>query len=168
MSNKDLYSRQELAQAFGYSHQTITKMLAKKPSSAKRKTIELWKLRDVSTLNDCRKPKLELYPMTDIIELNPDKMKAAERRLHYQAEDLKQSANIKLRRNETESRVLIPAAEVEAALSTGFKAVALTLDTLPDTLERDGVIASSDVDAVIRIVDKLRDELANKLNGLRR
>ena len=164
---KVLFSVTQLADLYGFSRQTVAKMLAESPPATKRYRANVWHLKGISNLIDFRVPfDIPANDKDDIIELNPDKMHAAERRLHYQAEDLKQSANIKLRRNQVESRVLIPAVEVEAALSTGFKAVALILDTLPDTLERDGVIESSDVDRVIKLVDSTRDQLAATLGDL--
>jgi len=75
---------------------------------------------------------------------NPEKMTPPDRRTHYQAEDTKQAAELKRRKNELEERLLIPATEIVQTLAHAFKTVALTLDTLPDALERDGLLASTD------------------------
>ena len=58
---------------------------------------------------------------------------------------------------------LIPAREVEIGLAGAYKTLALTLDTLPDALERDGVISSDEIGRVIDIMDSAREQLANDL-----
>jgi len=100
------------------------------------------------------------------IALNPEKRNPKERLLHYEAEDSKQSARLKQRKNDVESGNLIHAVEVEQVLAQAFKTVALTLDTLPDALERDGMINGADVEGAIALIDEARTKLADELADL--
>jgi len=52
-------------------------------------------------------------------------------------------------------------------LAEAFKKVALTLDTLPDALERDGFIGSPDVEGTVALIDVTRTKLADALAKLR-
>lgn len=174
MSDKRLYSRVELGDIYGISAQTVANYIAAVPFAAKDNKTHLWNLSDVTELTDQR-PKKELKegawenqwgshdPDNDHIETDPNKMKAAERRLHWQGEDLRQSTLLKERKNAVEARELIPAHEVELTLAGAFKAVTLMLDTLPDALERDGVIPPGDINKVISILDSAREQLNNDL-----
>lgn len=97
---------------------------------------------------------------------NPDEMLPADRKLYYQAEDLRQSVLLKMRKNALEARDVIPAAEVEQALALAFKSIALFLDSLPDKMERDDIIHADDVDKLIKMVDGERAQLRNSLEAL--
>lgn len=163
---KCIFVVNELATAFKLSPPTVRKMLGDTPTAGKRGKTTIYKLGDVCTLNDVREPYIEPTPEEETIETNPDKMKPSDRRTHYQAEDLKQAAELKQRKNDIESRALIPAHEVEQALAQAFKTIALLLDTLPDALERDGMIAASDIHSIIAIIDSSREQLAVDLSSL--
>lgn len=156
----------QLSTAYNVGANTVRKMIGDIPPTDKRGNAAVWKLCDVTTLNDVREPYVPQSPKEEVVETDPNKMKPMDRKIHYQAEDLKQAAEIKSRRNAVESRELIPAQEVEMALAQAFKIIALTLDTLPDALERDGYIGSADVESIIDILDSARDQLANDLSGL--
>jgi phage terminase Nu1 subunit (DNA packaging protein) len=58
---------------------------------------------------------------------------------------------------------LIPAAEYERALSTALKSVAMTLESLPDLLERDAAIPPEAVEKTIQIIDRLREQMHSAL-----
>lgn len=177
LTDKRLYTLKELCQLYGVSSTTVSARIGDAVYKLIRGT-RYWDITEVSTLNDVRnlKPKVEgAYKNQwgeydpndeDSPELDPNKMKAAERRLHWQAEDLRQSMLIKQRKNQVESRELIPAQEVEKCLALAFKTIALTLDTLPDALERDGMIKPNDIGSIITIMDGAREQLAESLKGL--
>ena len=164
--DKPRFTVKQLAEAFGTSSQTVRKMLGDTPPIGKRETANVWLLKDVSELKDVRDPYIPQAPDEEAIETDPDKMKPSDRRTHYQAEDLKQAAELTARKNDLERRGVIPSIEVEQALAQAFKSIALLLDTLPDALERDGMIASSDIHSIIAIVDSAREQLANDLTKL--
>lgn len=96
----------------------------------------------------------------------PDDLTLNERKVFFQTEDIRQAYIAKHRKNEIEARTLIPASEVEMVLGKAFKSIALLLDTLPDNLERDGIIKNSDIDSVIKIIDNSRGQLATELSEL--
>ena len=156
----------QLAKAFNYSPPTIRKMLGETEPAGKRGSSNVWRLCDVTTLNDVREPYIQQAPEEKVEETDPNKMKPMDRKTHYQAEDLKQASEIKARRNAVESGELMLAQEVEIALSKAFKVIALTLDTLPDALERDGYISSNDIGSIIDILDNARLQLAADLSEL--
>jgi len=164
--NSDFYfNREELAETFGLARSTVCKMIKGIPHAGVRDRGLVWHIADVTTLKDAQKKK-QRKVVENNVEVNPEKRTPKERLLHHQAEGLKQSALLKQRRNDVESGVLIPALEVEKALATAFKTVALTLDTLPDALERDGMISSADVEGAIALIDVAREQLANDLANL--
>ena len=177
--DKQQFGAKQLAEAFQLSIVTIRKMIGDTPPVGKRGAAYTWRLFDVAEMKDVRPPWIPPKPygknapsMTldeegeEVFETNPDKMKPADRKTHYQAEDLKQAAQLKLRKNEVEMRELIPALEVEQTLAQAFKTIALTLDTLGDALERDGMIATSDIGRLLEILDSSREQLAVDLTAL--
>ena len=60
---------------------------------------------------------------------------------------------------EHETGSLIPAAEVERVVAEAMKALAQTLDTLPDALERDAGISGETVQIVQRVIDAARESM---------
>lgn len=160
------FSRNQLSAIFGISVPTITKMVGSTMPAARRNGGMVYHLKDVATLLDIRKINDPDIEDDEEFETDPDKMKPADRRMHYQAEDLKQAAAIKSRRNDVEAGQLLEAVEVERVLAQAFKTLALTLDTLPDMLERDGLIETHDVERIIEIVDNSRAQLANDLSKM--
>jgi|GEM_PF-449898 len=166
---KSHFNITQLSEAFGISRPTITKMLGKSPAAGKIGRSDYWDLKDIATLNDVRDPYVPPESTKsdgDNVPEDPAKMKPFDRVNYYKAEDLKQSTLLKQRKNAQESRLLIPAEEVEFALADGFKKVALTLDTLPDALERDGIIGSDDISKLIDLIDRARSQLARDLSEL--
>ena len=177
--DKQQFGAQQLAEAFQLSIVTIRKMIGETAPVGKRGAAYTWRLFDVAEMKDVRPPWVPPKPFgknapsmmlgengEEVFETDPDKMKPAERKTHYQAEDLKQAAQLKLRKNEVEMRELIPALEVEQTLAQAFKTIALTLDTLGDALERDGMIATSDIGRLLEILDSSREQLAVDLTTL--
>ncbi len=173
------FTTAQLAEAFQITHPTVRKMVGATPPIAKRSGAAVWFLNDVAQMRDVRPPYVPPKPLphnmpkttrddegNEVFESDPDKMKPADRRTHYQAEDLKQASQLKARKNEIESRALIPAAEVERTLAGAFKTIALTLDTLGDSLERDGMIDPSDIGKLMSILDSSREQLAADLSVL--
>ena len=63
------------------------------------------------------------------------------------------------------AKELVPVREFELALASGFKAVAATLESLPDILERDVGLTGAQVEKAQTIIDRLRDELFSRLTA---
>lgn len=59
---------------------------------------------------------------------------------------------------------LIPAIEFERALGDALKQTAMTLESLPDILERDAGLDGAAVDRAIVVIDKLREQLHARLS----
>lgn len=64
---------------------------------------------------------------------------------------------------ETAARQLLPASAVERTIGEAFKTLAQTLDSLPDTLERDCALPPNAVIAVQRAIDSARETLYTTL-----
>ena len=60
---------------------------------------------------------------------------------------------------------LIPAADYERALSGALKTVAVTLESLPDVLERDAGIDGAAVERAQAVIDRVREGLHRQLAG---
>ena len=60
---------------------------------------------------------------------------------------------------------LIPAADYERALSGALKTVAVTLESLPDVLERDAGIDGAAVERAQAVIDRVREGLHRQLVG---
>lgn len=102
----------------------------------------------------------------DELITDPEQMSPVQRINYYKAEDLRQSAQLKQHKNDVESGKLMVAVEVERTIAEAFKKIALVMDTLPDLLERDGIIGSSDIERVINVLDKSREQLAIDLSEI--
>lgn len=87
---------------------------------------------------------------------NPDEMEPREALDFYKA----QREKIKLA---TETGELIPAVGVEATIGLAFKALAQSLDSLPDALERDLGLPGATVQAIQQAIDQARERLYNNL-----
>lgn len=87
---------------------------------------------------------------------NPNEMDPKDELDYYRA----QREKIKLAED---IRKMVPAADIERTTATAFKALAQTLDTLPDTLERDCGLPPDVVIAVQHAVDAARDALHDTL-----
>lgn len=93
--------------------------------------------------------------------VNPAKLPPKDRLDHFRAE----RERIKLAQ---EVRVLLPANEVESTWGEACKAIAQTLDTLPDHLERDAALPPESVILVQRMIDDLRERLYESVVALTR
>lgn len=165
--DKSRFAVNQLAKAFGLSPATVRKYIGQTPPSHAIGRSQYWELSDIAKLTDVRGPYVPQQPKDEPDpETDPELMKPSDRRTHYQAEDLKEAARIKRRRNEIEDGSLIPALEVESVVAGAFKAIALLLDTICDSLERDGIVDASSMPAIIRITDSARDQLATDLAEL--
>lgn len=60
---------------------------------------------------------------------------------------------------------LVPVVEFERVLSESYKTVAMTLESLPDLLERDAGLDGAAVDRVISVIDRLRESLYARLTN---
>lgn len=58
---------------------------------------------------------------------------------------------------------LIPASEYERALADALKIVAVTLESLPDVLERDAGIDGAAVERCQSVIDRVREELYRRI-----
>ena len=65
-----------------------------------------------------------------------------------------------------EAGELVPAARFEAELAAVLKAVAVTLESLPDVLERDAGIDGAAVERTQAVIDRVREDLYQKLVNL--
>jgi len=168
----NLYSRIDLGELYNLSPDVVGKMIGGIGMVAKdHNGRHLWNLKDITDLKDTRSGGSNVVKNQwgewgddgEPIETDPARMKPADRRLYWQSVDLEQAAMLKQRKNSVEARELIPNEEVARTLTMAFKTVALTLDTLPDVLERDGIIASGDIQTIISILDSAREQLGNDL-----
>lgn len=155
------FTKNQLARAFGTSVPTITKKIGNVSPIAKRGNAFVWHMADVLELKDSRTPYIPPEPQQPPPpESDPDKMNPKDRIDHYKAEELRQTAISKQRKNAVDAGRLLDAEQTERVIAEAFKKVALTLDTLPDLLERDGIIGSADVPKIIAILDSSREQLA--------
>ena len=90
--------------------------------------------------------------------IDPSTMTPKDRLDHYRA--LREQS-----KHQQEIGELIPAAEYEQALSSSLKQVAVTLESLPDMLERDAGLPGPAVEKAITIIDALRERLYKALGG---
>lgn len=65
-----------------------------------------------------------------------------------------------------EASQLIPAGEYETALSSALKLVAMTLESLPDVLERDAGISGEAVERCQTVIDRMREDLYQRLTAV--
>ena len=89
-------------------------------------------------------------------KLDPSQMDPKDQLDYYRA----QREKIKLAED---IRKMLPAAAVERTLGEAFKVLAQTLDSLPDTLERDCALPPSAVTVVQRVIDVARETLHTTL-----
>lgn len=91
--------------------------------------------------------------------VDPEKLPPAERKSWFDSE---------MRRRELQKtdRELIPAAEVGQVIATAFAAVAQSVRSLPDNLERRLSLAPEVVDEIGRAMDEHLDDLAERLQTL--
>lgn len=95
----------------------------------------------------------------DRAESNPDLMSPKDRLDHYRAE----RERVKLAQ---ETRTLLPAADVEQAISEMLKVLAQALSSLPDSLERECGLNAATVGALHRQIDAARETLFAAVSNL--
>ncbi|WP_027853842.1 DUF1441 family protein [Marinobacterium litorale] len=139
-----------LAEAFGFHRGTIRQRLnaAGVIPSGVRNGANVYALKDAG-------PAI----FADVVVaggVNPDELPPTEMRAWYQA----QNERVKL---EQTLRGLVVAEEVHREMGSLAKAVATTLDSLPDILERDCGLPGEAVDRVQSVIDSLRDQMYQRI-----
>ena len=92
-------------------------------------------------------------------DVDPDALSPIERKAWFDSE-------VRRRQLQVQDRELIPAAEVEAAVSTAFSAIAQGLRSIPDIIERRCGAPPEMVEEIERIIDAEMAALADKLARL--
>jgi hypothetical protein len=136
------FSITELAEILGRDRKTIAAIarpLEPTPDSSKTR-----KNYTVRTL---------LQALDNPQDLDVKRMTPAERRAHWQAEN----ERVKY---ETAIRFLIPAEECAREFRALARGTVITLETLPDILERDCGLTPQAVTRMIEVIDGFRDHLA--------
>lgn len=87
---------------------------------------------------------------------DPDQMTPKDRLDHFRAERERT-------KHMEEAGQLIRAADYERALSSALKIVAVTLESLPDVLERDAGIDGAAVERCQIVIDRVREDLYRQL-----
>jgi hypothetical protein len=113
-----------------------------------------------------------VYRLTDVIpplvrpaatpegdDVDPGNLNPADRRAWYDSE-------LKRRQLQTRDRELIPAEEVQSVVSRAFSAIAQSLLSLPDNLERTTGMTGQDAERVENIVHENMNVLADTLATL--
>lgn len=162
--DKFLFTRNELAEAFTKSPATITNMLRGIPHETQIGQAKVWRLDTVTSLKDVRYKVVD----EDSIPESTEGMTLAEKLTHYKAEEARENVVSKRMKNDLDRSVLLQANDVEVCLAKAFKAIVLLLGTLPDALERDGLIKSDQIMRVINMTDSARDQLAVDLSEFSR
>lgn len=88
----------------------------------------------------------------------PDDMRPKDRLDWYRGE----MERLKLLR---ETGELVPAIDFEGQLASALKIVAVSLESLPDVLERDAGIRGAAVERCQEVIDRVREELYLRLSG---
>jgi hypothetical protein len=153
----------QLAICFNKSETTVKKMIYGISPDFTDGNFKYWDISKICKLIDFRIDDLSEKEKYNSVYLDPQDMTANDRKAHYQAEDARQSGLLKARKNQLEDYQVIQSSLVEAGIVNAFKSLAVSLDTLPDILERDGMLRSQDVNLIKNIVDRFRDTLANDL-----
>lgn len=135
-----------LADAFGLHRDTVRKRLrdAGIVPAGSRNGANVYALKDVG-------PALfgETFGGTG---LDPDELPPQERKAWYQSEN----ERVKL---EKDMRLLVPVEEAHREMSRLAKAVASSLDSLADMLERDAGLAPETIELVEKTTDALREQM---------
>lgn len=92
-------------------------------------------------------------------EIVPDRLAPSDRRAWYDSESKRRELQIR-------DRELIPAAEVQQAVSTAFAAIASELRCIPDNMERRGDATPEQAERIAQAIDAAMDGLADRLGAL--
>jgi hypothetical protein len=90
-------------------------------------------------------------------------MTPSQLKTYFQTVSIQQEYLKKRRENLKDAKQLIPKEDVRDSFVTVFKIISIFFDTLPDVLERDGIIDKHKVDDAIEVVDSIRSDLAIKV-----
>lgn len=136
----------QIASAFGLHRDTVRKRIlaAGVVPAGTRSNASVYSLRDVG-------PAL-FGQVATLLADDPDSMPPTERRAWYQSEN----ERVKL---ELELRELVRAEEVHQEMSRLAKAVASSLDSLSDMLERDAGLPPESIILVEKVTDALREQM---------
>lgn len=181
--DKFMFNINMLSLAFDINKSTVRNMLTHISTVERKGNSKFYDIKDVATLTESRdlyaverstNNKYKSHHTNSTAVINPDdeivndpeQMNSIEKINYYKAEDLRQSAQLKQHKNDVESGKLMVATNVERTTAEAFKKIALVLDTLPDLLERDGIIGSGDIEKVIRVLDNSRQQLTVDLTDI--
>lgn len=143
------WSVSQIARAFEMDRRTVTKRLqdAGVSPSGEKRGHPVYRLKDVG---------FALWGLTNPIsagsERSPNDYEPQDRKAWFQSE----RERIKL---EMELREVVPVDEVYQEMSTLAKAIANSLETLSDMLERDAGLPPEVIERVEKVTDQLREQL---------
>lgn len=142
-------SIRQIAEETGFDRDTVAKKISESSvaPSGKRGGHPVYRLRDVL-------PALYVHGADG--QTDPQKLDPFRRKAHYQAE----AERLDLDRKSGE---LIPRIEVEQEQARVFLAIALTLDTIPDLVERDCGATADQLQRIERAIDEAREKLYAEL-----
>jgi len=177
---KFAFTISELAQMFKLSNQGVRKKLKGVEPDIRKGNAWCWYIHrvailsadaelaiqrryDVSKRKDASLKDIQTadrpLPVTDLGRMTPQQLK-----VYFQTVDVQQTYLKKRRENQVASKELIPKESVRENLSEVFKIIGNFMDSLPDVLERDGLIEGTDVDHAIELVDRVRHEMSTKVS----
>ena len=134
-----LWTATRYSDVLGVDRRKTAQVLEKLPSTI-HNGVRVWHIRDALQLKD------------ESAKKNPNDMEPKDALDYYRA----QRERIKLAED---IRKMIPAADIERVIGEAFKALAQSLDALPDALERDCGLPALAVTAAQRAVDTMRETL---------
>ncbi len=157
INDKFLYSLSQLSNAFGPARETISKRLkaANVMPFGTRGTHPVYHIGQAAPAIVLGDSGARTFETID----NPDQLPPKERLDWYKSEN----ERTKLQK---ESGDLVPEDEHRKALAEVVKLVVMTLETMGDDLERNGVTDTEILQRIERTSDEARERLAEKLEAL--
>lgn len=146
--NDLLWSATRYSDVLQLDRRVVAQALEKAPSTT-HAGVRVWHVRDAM-------PAIFERINGGTANRNPNEMDPKDELDYYRA----QREKIKLAED---IRKMVPAADIERTITGAFKALAQTLDTLPDALERDCGLPPAAVVAAHHAVDAARDALHDTL-----
>lgn len=140
-----LWTATRYSDVLGVDRRKTAQVLEKLPSTI-HNGVRVWHIRDALQLKD------------ETARRNPNDMEPKDALDYYRA----QREKIKLAED---IRKMIPAADIERVIGDAFKALAQSLDALPDALERDCGLSALAVTAAQHTVDAMRETLYANLSA---
>ena len=149
-----LLSKSQIAQAWGVSRDTVTRLMQDVQADGQKAGHDAWSIRTAAT-------KLALYDLGISAEdasgnKDPEQMPPKERKDWYDGEDKRLVVAAK-------KRELISNDEMGEALAMVFDSLKTFVVTLPDVLERDVDLNPEQVQKTIDLGDKLLADFTEKL-----